>query len=1458
MSWAASLWPAALPQASKDRARENFHVAFLWDGAASAASTDSHRGHHASAHKQKASRGTAAVEITSGGSAGVVRRQHRRRHDPKATQRSLISGEPASQAARSSEGRDPSDGRRALESSQVGDELDVEAARNKQRQLQWQRLQEGGEEEDRSTLDIEDDDAGRGEQEEAAAANETAHRTTQADDSPEHAIGTLGWLLGEQGRRHVEGDAGGHAKRQHRQSLADTLRAYFWSVDKAAKQPLRSGGLAESSADLPAGYVYMDGKPRGSSTASSDCDEETLSESAYEKCLKKKNLPPKCDFKTCTLSCCCAVPTLYRSVRTWYAKLTMQVMQFAAIFISFEESMAGGSGESEPDSKREHREYLADLRSDAMRWGVGMQMTALLVVLMHSKVKNQSQDDGVRQVDDARSKLLSSSSVGDASSVEDLSQHLTVAEQERLGGIQDHLITKVSGLSTVRWLLTVSASLGLYHALMTNPVLISICALGKTGRVLMLSKKPMLDVKAACRMCQTVGLQIWALTLCSLGFFRSTERTIVKLLESDDAELVARGEALKAGSLGRFCFGRVWMATLCVLVVQWVFVYMFLRMKMRPHSFNEDRNFYESTQASVAQYYRTGERGIIPCLSPRVRKGGMRIFFGPIPEPEVFNFMAKGQRVLRELQPLMSLPLQVDDGYPPSGSGQPPSSEDNVNRIQWMLAVVNSVMGAIGLFLFYSHLINVAVNMTNCPSQAQVQPCVTGEDCTSLARSTWFEYHLLSNKLLTTDVLSQSKLKRSTDISTVGGWLGTKSTNETQAAVLKVAQKTCAMQYEEYVAAPKHTLAAMKSATTEKFNADNQLKVQKRYNLNITWDSSTYSCKLCKEVVLADYFSNAENLLELFEIAVLALTAYMQSMLFSMLNDKLENTPMVDMPFETDPSSKESVDVEVLERKALHFVGSCFFMRYAYSGIPKHINKLENKLKSEQNRSDTTKLPDPWKYNDTPHLTWSTYSICDKLNVRMMVVNRHLLGVMEDEEVVGAWSEVPALTQNEKIAIGLGFVLMVVLPWGYTRMTMQAGCLAEAVFTTAFYLKLVEFFIIRRRPQAGFVMTSRRIFQITRQPAYRDVFGMTEPTLKLDILVHNCGLTYSCMTMESYVPALRRLYLRCMRIPAYRRGQALVQGMSEGSEFTFKITRTMGECAYLSSNLSRISYTVPVDALRKEWGRSLEDEERALPTEETPDPPCACCCCPYTPPPQGVDVGDVLHRYVQPKQAELHVYGKRCTIRPATCGELCCGRGCRFECSCCCCCQLDECINEMCTTNHRLLIEHRAVQRYCRFYACCRKTPTIRATYLAHHRASGYLVEKPVSPIGFKKTKQDLCVKLLATGQRQYQAGLMLHQRPYLILKPNEVARDKLWLGHVCKTYDLVTMDTNMESEASASDRDEDFDDHDEDADSSLIMGSEGSAEEATEEASKASRSKGKKSKGKTKSSRGKGKGTKK
>eukprot|EP00927_Polykrikos_kofoidii_P040278 TRINITY_DN34466_c0_g1_i1.p1 TRINITY_DN34466_c0_g1~~TRINITY_DN34466_c0_g1_i1.p1 ORF type:complete len:1534 (+),score=217.20 TRINITY_DN34466_c0_g1_i1:151-4752(+) len=1109
------------------------------------------------------------------------------------------------------------------------------------------------------------------------------------------------------------------------------------------------------------------------------CDPRKMSADEYEKCEATREDEPECDMEKCPRGCCCLSPTIFRWIRKGGTHFKVMVIHFFNTVEALEDSFQGrtqveASGMAEAQLVEERNKFLLAVFLDLQIWFFVMPTISLLLVSIHGCI--------------SRGKGMDTKKADTELAEGELNVHLTKTEQERLGGIEKFIIVRMSGLSTLRWMLTNSFGLGLYHAVMANPVTLTICALGRSGRLLVVTKKPILDSKAGSSRFLTVGAIVMFFTLLSVPWFHAVERSLKILRRSSNPEL--QKAAANPSVLQKLCDGHAWFPTLFVLILQWGVWLVVLKVQNRPWGTNDDRNFYESKEACLAQYYRTGTRGIIPCISPRRRRGGMRIFFGPYPDHDVFNIMAKDDCVLRSLEPLAILPHTADDGFPPSDT-QSAGQNNRVEWLQWIVGLINVLIGAIGLAIFYIHIHNFIVNLGNCPHGAPMTQCLTSGNCEAVAKTPWFEYYLLSNDLRSADQVSRARLAYPLDIGTIGSWLKTDTDEVTRAKMIEIANQACSWREEEYILGENATYHGPKIDTIARFNARNYLQVLDQLNVSIAWDNETLSCTSCPKAIFLHYFSDFENLMEILEIGILVCAFYLQTVIYDLLSSKITNCPMVDVSFETDPALSESTSVEEVESSCLSMIGKCFFFKYTFSGVPKHVELLEKRLRNEQENTDSAAAPDPWKEDNTCK-TWSSYSIHEKLNRRMMLISRPCLGILEGEEIVGAWSEAPALSTNSKILIFLGFFTMVALPFCYWRYIKHVGCLAEAFFLTACWMKSVEYFVIRRRPQAGFVLTSRRLFQITRQPAYQDLFGMTEPTIKIDIIVHNSEVNFSMMTMESFVPLLRRLSLKCMNRDPYRRGQVLCQGLKG----IFRIQRSMGETSHMCATLSRIALTMKLQELTPQMGaRFKEQEDQEAETvkrsrhvkDDIPDPPCAWCCCPQSPALQGMGDKPVLDRYCERKKGEADVYLRNFAIRPATCVELCCGRGCNCELSCCCCCQLDECRNEFCVSNHRIVIEHRASQRYCRLCMWCRLPPVVRMTFIAHYQTAAYLVMKPVQPFGISKVKQDLCVKLLAEGHKQYQAGLTLHQRPYIIGDEKQAKSDKAWLLSITTLYDCIT-----------------------------------------------------------------------
>merc|ERR1712113_632889 len=94
----------------------------------------------------------------------------------------------------------------------------------------------------------------------------------------------------------------------------------------------------------------------------------------------------------------------------------------------------------------------------------------------------------------------------------------------------------------------------------------------------------------------------------------------------------------------------------------------------------------------------------------------------------------------------------------------------------------------------------------------------------------------------------------------------------------------------------------------------------------------------------------------------------------------------------------------------------------------------------------------------------------------------------------------------------------------------------------------------------------------------------------------------------------------------------------------------------------------------------------------------------------------------------------------------------------------------------------------------------IRASYIAHTRASAYVYHKPIKPMGLKKLRIDLCVKILPTGERFYPPGLMIHQRPYLVVTKDKFGDDRAFFTSIITLLDTMTSAVEMAEGSERSD----------------------------------------------------------
>lgn len=1110
-------------------------------------------------------------------------------------------------------------------------------------------------------------------------------------------------------------------------------------------------------------------------------------------CLKMKKPDAICKAKgvctkDCSLGCCCFWLGTASRLKAFATSAKRSLVQLAVMLQAFQQGYVQQQQPDEPVARPDPTEvaaYAVDVVVDTLKWAAALPCAGLLLVVLHIralgmyKKEQASSKPSWEQLNPAERMLMQQQEEEKAR--EELDKFLEAGEQDRLGGVEQIVMTEVSGLSDIMWLLTQALSIGLHYFLMTEYAQTGICVLGKTGRVLVINRRPLLSGPAAGGMFRGAGVSHILFVMLVNMYLRSLERALIL------ARRFAEAEAVKVPLLAKVVKGKVTWFTLAFAVCLWLLYYALLKMSIRPWGSDLDRNYYESKEASVSQYFRTGSRGVIPCLSKRRRRGGLRLFFGPYPERSIFNHLGRGSSMLHNVEPCLVLPTETDNGYPQSGSGTPKTADEKATSAQLMLGALNSFLGTLGLVIFGIHIYNFLTNVQNCPVGGDVRSCVDAEDCTRVARSPWFAHHLVMNNLRSQADVVADQLLPDVGLETVSTWLKAKSADEAGAMVLNISREACWKRYVELYLDPNATLFSATSDTIGKFNAANYMNSVTARGYRVSFDEETLHCQDCVRSYFLFYFTNFDNVVEIIEVLMLMITSYVSALVYKLATRKLSNCPMVDLAFASDPGSSKVLDVDRLERGCLAMIGHTFFYRYSNLGVPPHIAELEEAMR--RSSVDTTTLPDPWIMDNTAD-SWNNYDLSSPTNRRLMVVNRSLLGILEGEEVVSAWSETPRLSSWQIFLIVGGVFMFLVVPLYFAAVGRSALCFAEAICMEAVHAAAVKLYIFDRRPQAGFVLTSRRLLQVSRLPAYTDVFGKTEPVVKLDVLIHNSSLAYASMTMEAYTPLWRRALGKVMSIPLYRRGQVIVQG----AEGIFKLWRYMGDARDAFHTFSKVTDLTRLDPLRPALGESFLQEERrhGATDEELPDPLCACLCCPYSPPPVGLD-GPLLERYVTRKPRELDVYGRKLAVRPASCGELCCGRGCRLGC----CCRLEELSTDFIVTTHRILVEQRSVQRYCRFVAFLRRTPNIRATFLAHHRAAAYLCEKEAAAYGLTKVKRDLSIKLLQKDAHEYTSGLMLMQRPYAILSKQQNAsfKDAVWLAHISSLYDIMTADEDYAEE---------------------------------------------------------------
>ncbi|CAJ1458342.1 unnamed protein product [Effrenium voratum] len=956
-------------------------------------------------------------------------------------------------------------------------------------------------------------------------------------------------------------------------------------------------------------------------------------------------------------------------------------------------------------------------------------------------------------------------------------------------------------MSNAKWVVTQALSLSLYHFLVTEPVETNVCALGKTGRLMVLLRRPLNPSSESAKLLKGVGTLIMLLSAVALIYFRTIERMLYLATNYPTPSVRARLAPIKP--IADLITGKVYLYTIAAAVAMWIMNFIFFKATIKSWGHSDAKNYYESENACCAQYFRSGTKAT-PWAKPR-RVGGMRIFFGPYPMPHIFWELGKDWHFLRCLEPLPKLPAEYDNGGYPSSGGSPSGPEETMGFLQLLLGLMNTFLGTLGLFFFGVNLYNLLMNIQNCPTGVVLAPCITQGACAGVVRTPWFAHYIVSNKLMVAEDLAREAVKADVPIKEVAKWIGVETVGQAKKIIMEVAQDSCQAMYEGLIIGPNDTMNGMHADWLGKQHATYYLEQIKNKNLNITWQAKMYSCHGCVRCMTLFYFTDVQNVVELIEIFLLIIASYFSALLASMMGNVLENCPMIDVHFEADPTQKQSVDLHYTEKSCLSMIGRTFFFRYHYCGVPKHMEYQEEGMRKQVQKGlrDTKKLTDPFQEVDKA-ATWDFYNLFDATATRRFNVHRELLGLLEGEEVVNAWTVPPRLTRNQKIIIALGVFFFIVGPILSALRKNKPSCAAEAILGTVLCWKYVEFFVLKRRPQAGIVLTTRRIFQVTKTPRFWGLMGYTEPLIKLDVLIHNCGIFYAQLQMESAVPLSRKILAKIFKLPVSRRGQLLAQGPMG----IFKMWRERGDTYNLINYISQVTFLTPLASLNPRMGKCLMYNEKVAGEKDPPDPPGSGCCCPHTPPPPMMGTAkSILDRYCKRIKGELNVYGRKLVTRPSRCKDLCCGKGIRCGCECCCCCQLDELLTEFIVTTHRILVEQRAAQRYCRCTAVCRKTPGIRVTFLAHNQAAAYVGLMPMKTLTRKKIQQDFTIKLLQQGAREYQQGLMLHQKPYVIAgKADLPIKHKIWVPHINMIFDQLTQRAPMHDDSSGEDDDSDED----------------------------------------------------
>jgi len=969
-------------------------------------------------------------------------------------------------------------------------------------------------------------------------------------------------------------------------------------------------------------------------------------------------------------------------------------------------------------------------------------------------------------------------------------EYITGKDEEGLGGIQQKLITEVAGVSNFKWMKTNLLCLGMFTILIRGTKDVNVCLLGKTGRLLVVTRKPLYPAKEASIMLSSVGVTYWLVMTLFLVWVRILEfqGVMIRKYGTDEAKA-------NYGSTTESLEGRTFIISLGFSALSWFLILTNLKVKVKDFGNNDVKNYYESNTAVCTQYFRTGERGM-PFMSPQ-RNGGLRMFFELYPVKELWSQLGKGYKFLQCLEPIIKLPSEVSstNGMPPAGTGEPDNVDDRAAYLTKLLALLNTFLSIAGIIVFGINLFNLITNMSKCPLAATMKDCVEGERCVVVGKSPWFSWWLVSEGYFDRGSVQIEVQSSAASIDEIGRWINSETVGQTKRMIVDAAKTVCAQWDRDLFIASNATYYGLVTHLLGQDHAYRFLQSSDKPENRIVWNADTLNCDQCIKNVAYYYFSDYENLLEIISICGLVTAGYVGSVIAGYLTNTTKDIPMIDLQFAQEPGIAASFKVEQVEVECLAMTAATFFYRYQDTGLPENLARTEKELRNsqasdqvlggaEQAAKERAAQADPWEW-DTTSATWDDYMLYLPDKPFTLRVSRKLLGLLEGEEVVAGWTVPVLLSKEDKFFMAVSSAIFVLGPaiFGFFR---SKTCLVELLVGLWIEYTLYTAFIKWRRPQSGILITTRRIFQLTKTPRYMTFAGKTEPLIKVDVLLHNCQISYGALQMETFVPATRRLLARIMGWPVTRQGQVIAQGACG----IFKLWRRRGDTYQMMKHVSRISSAKPQSSVDPRLGASFMLQEKVEGVSEPKDPPCSCCCCPFTPAPVGIgEPGQKLvDRYLKRKKGEKDVYGRVLAVRPTTCKDLCCGRGCfRCACECCPCCMLDEMSTEFMITTHRLLVEQRVAHRYGRrCSACCRKTPNLRTTFLSHDQADAYVIETPLRNVSMSKLASDFSLKILQKYTREYQQGLMLHQKPYQVFG-RATPKPELWVGHLNAIFDSVT-----------------------------------------------------------------------